>query len=387
MKRKICVIISARASYARIKSILTAIKKNRNLELQIVTTCSANSEEFGNVAGIIEEDGFTITEKIFSHIKGETLATSVKTTGLTLIKLSSVLEKLKPDIVITNGDRYETIANAIAAAYLNIPLAHIQGGDVTGNIDEKVRHAITKMADIHFATSITSYRRLLLLGENPDKVFMFGCPSIDLIKDIYGSLQLDFNPLRKYKSFGNITEMPDEYYVIMQHPTTTDIANTKKNFEKTLKVIPLVNKPFFILLPNADASTKDILQSIKQFCNRYKELKVQCFFNMNPLDFIKFLYHSKCLIGNSSVGIRECSYLGIPVVNIGNRQFERERGTNVIDVDYNTKDIFEAIKVWKKRGRPSQSFIYGTGTAGKKIADTLANIDLSYEKRLTYKIK
>ena len=173
----------------------------------------------------------------------------------------------------------------------------------------------------------------------------------------------------------------------MQHPTTTDIANTKNNFEKTLKVIPLVNKPFFILLPNADASTKDILQSIKQFCNRYKELKVQCFFNMNPLDFIKFLYHSKCLIGNSSVGIRECSYLGIPVVNIGNRQFERERGTNVIDVDYNTKDIFEAIKVWKKRGRPSQSFIYGTGTAGKKIADTLANIDLSYEKRLTYKIK
>ena len=386
MKRKICVVISARASYARLKSLLLAIKKHKNLELQIVTTCSANSEEFGNVSDIIEKEGFNINRKIFSHINDDNLKTSVKITGKTLIELSDVFQELQPDIVVTNGDRYETIANAIAAAYMNIPLAHIQGGDVTGNIDEKVRHAITKLSDIHFATSATSYKRLILLGENPNNVFMYGCPSIDIIKDVYGLEKLAFNPLKKYKGFGNLTSMPEKYYIVMQHPTTTDIENAQSNIEKTLNVIKKLDYPTFIFLPNSDVSTQIIHQNLQKFLKDNPLLKIHFFYNMEPMDFIKFIYFSECLIGNSSVGIRECSYLGIPVINIGDRQQDRERGSNVIDVSYDSQEIYNAIIKWKENGRPSQSFIYGKGDAAVKIADTLSSVKLSFQKRLTYNV-
>ena len=386
MKRKICVVITARASYSRLKSIMNAIKSHSQLELQVVTTCSANYDEFGNVAKIIEEDGFHIDEKVYSYVGAYSLACSVQTTGLTLIELPQIFEKLKPDAVITNGDRYETMATAVAASYMNIALVHMQGGDLTGNIDEKVRHAITKLADIHFATSEASYKRLLLLGENPQKVFMHGCPSIDLIRDVCSMKKLDFNPLEKYKNFGNINAMPDEYYVVMQHPTTTNINKAREHYEQTLKAIKTLNRPTFIFYPNSDASAKQIQSAIDDFYHNNPNLPIHFFYNMKPEDFIKFLYFSKCLIGNSSVGIRECSYLAIPVINIGDRQENRERGLNVIDVPYDKDAILDAIKKWESTGRPAQSFNYGNGYAGKKIADTLAVVDLGTQKKLTYNV-
>ena len=386
MKRKICVVVTARASYSRVKSIMTAIKNRKDSELQVVTTCSANYEEFGNVAEIMEKDGFKIDEKIYSYVGAYSLACAPQTTGLTLMKLSEVFERLKPDIVITNGDRYETMATAVCAAYMNIMLAHIQGGDVTGNIDEKVRHAITKLADIHFATSETSYKRLLLLGEDPQKVFMFGCPAIDLVRDIYGLEKLDFNPFEKYKNFGNMNRMPDKYYVVMQHPTTTQPEKARQNFEQTLAAIKKLNMPTFIFFPNADASASELKSAIEDFYHDNPDLPIHFFYNMQPEDFIKFIYKSQCLIGNSSVGIRECAYLGIPVVNVGDRQANRERGCNVIDVDYNADAVYDAVKKWETLVRPEQSLIYGDGGAGKKIADTLASVEIGTQKKLTYKV-
>lgn len=386
MKRKVCVVVTARSSYPRVKSIMTAIKNHKNLDLQVVTTCSANYDEFGHVAKVMEEDGFKIDEKVYSYLGAHSLASSSQTTGLTLIELSSVFERLKPDMVITNGDRYETMATAVCASYMNIPLVHMQGGDVTGNIDDKVRHAITKLADIHFATSEKSYQRLLLLGENPDKVFMFGCPAIDLVRDIYKMKKLDFNPFQKYKNFGNLKGMPDKYYVVMQHPTTTDIKHARQNYEQTLTAVKKLHAPTFIFFPNADVSAQELKSAIEDFYHSHPDLPIHFFENMKPEDFIKFIYQAQCLIGNSSVGIRECSYLGIPVVNIGDRQANRERGNNVIDVDYDANAIYDAVKTWELRGRPEQSFIYGDGTAGQKIADTLASIDLSIHKKLTYQI-
>lgn len=386
MKRKVCVVVTARASYSRVKSIMEAIRNHKNLELQVVTTCSANYEEFGNISKIMEEDGFQINEKVYSYVGGYSLACSSQTTGLTLIELSSVLEKLKPDIVITNGDRYETMATAICAAYMNIPLVHMQGGDVTGNIDEKVRHAITKLADIHFATSEMSYKRLILLGENPDKVFMFGCPAIDLVRDVYGMKELDFNPFEKYKNFGNLHTIPDKYYVVMQHPTTTDTKNARKNYEQTLKAVKKLHAPTFIFYPNADASAQEFHRAIEYFYQENPDLPIHFFYNMKPKDFIEFIYQSACLIGNSSVGIRECAYLGIPVVNVGDREANRQRGYNVIDVGYDADAIYDAVKRWEKQGRPQQSFIYGDGHASQKIADVLATIDLNTQKKLTYKV-
>ena len=278
------------------------------------------------------------------------------------------------------------MATAICSSYMNIPLVHLQGGDVTGNIDDKVRHAITKLADIHFATTEKSYKRLLLLGENPQKVFMFGCPAIDLVRNIYGMKSLDFNPLEKYKNFGNINSLPEQYYVVLQHPTTTDIKNARQNYEQTLAAVKKLNMPTFIFSPNADASAQELKNALENFYSHNPSLPIHFFDNMTPEDFIKFINQSQCLIGNSSVGIRECAFLGIPVVNIGDRQSNRERANNVIDVNYNADDIYNAVKKWEIKGRPKQSFIYGDGTAGKKIADTLASIDLSTQKKLTYKI-
>lgn len=386
MKRKVCVIITARPSYSRVKSVLSAVKEHPNLELQIITTSSANLKRFGDVSEIIEKDGFVINERLFSLIEGETLLTSAKTTGLTIIELSTVLAKLQPDMVVTIADRYETMANAIAATYMNIPLVHIQGGDVTGNIDEKVRHSISKLADIHFPTSASSQKRLVLMGENPKKVFMCGCPSLDIIKDIVDSKRLSFNPLKKYGGVGNLKEVPKEYYVVMQHPTTNDIANSRRNVEETLYAVQKLNRPVFIFWPNSDAGSDSVANAIRNFRERENTQSMHFFKNMTPIDFIEFIYHSKCLIGNSSVGIRECSFLGIPVVNIGDRQNNRERGYNVVDVDYDREKIYNAIITWGAKGKPMRSLIYGSGESGIKIANVLAKIQLSYTKSLTYDV-
>ena len=194
IKRKIAVVVTARPSYSRIKTALQAIKNHPNLELQLVVAASALLERYGSAVHYIEKDGFEIAAKVFNVLEGENLTAAAKTTGLGILELSSVFENLKPDIVVTVADRFETMATAISAAYMNIPLAHVQGGEVTGNIDEKVRHSITKLADYHFVASESARNRVIRLGEDPEMVFNTGCPSIDLAAEILENLGLDFDP-------------------------------------------------------------------------------------------------------------------------------------------------------------------------------------------------
>ena len=176
MKRKICVVITARPSYSRIRSALYAIQSHPDLELQLIISGSALLPKYGSAIDFILEDGFIPDAQIYHMIEGETLLSSAKSTGLAIIELSSELNKLQPDAVVTIADRYETLATAIAASYLNIPVVHIQGGEVTGSIDEKVRHAITKLSDIHFVSTNKAYERVIAMGENPDSVYVTGCP-------------------------------------------------------------------------------------------------------------------------------------------------------------------------------------------------------------------
>src|SRR6187431_8212 len=189
-KRKIAVVITARPSYSRVKTVLSAIDKHPNLELQLVVAASALLDRYGSAVNYIEKDGFTIAAKVFNVLEGENLTAAAKTTGIGILELSTVFDNLVPDIVVTVADRFETMATAIAASYMNIPLAHIQGGEVTGNIDEKVRHAITKLADYHFVASENAKERVIQLGENTEMVFNTGCPSIDLAEEILNSKTL-----------------------------------------------------------------------------------------------------------------------------------------------------------------------------------------------------
>lgn len=384
VKRNICVVITARPSYSRIKSALLAINEHPQLNLQLVLAGSALLERYGNASRIIEKDGFKVVEKVFNVIEGDSSAIMAKTTGLAIIELSSVFEKIKPDLVITIADRFETIATSIAASYQNIPLVHIQGGEVTGNIDEKVRHANTKLADLHLVSNQDALTRVLKLGENKIKVINTGCPSIDLAKEVLQDPKFDKLFFKRNKGVGYDLKLNDKYLVVMQHPLTTDKENSFKNTTTLLNIINKINIPTIWFWPNVDSGSEGVSKALRVFREKNKDLTIKFLKNMEPKDFLKLLINSTCLIGNSSVGIRECSFLGVPVVNIGERQNSRLRGQNVIDVAFKEEEIKNAIEKQIKNGRFQSSNIYGDGDSGKKIANELLNFNLSYHKTITY---
>jgi bifunctional UDP-N-acetylglucosamine 2-epimerase / N-acetylmannosamine kinase len=383
-RRKICVVITARPSYSRVKTALLAIQNNPKLELQLVLAGSALLDRYGNASKIIEQDGFKVVEKIYNILEGETPTTMAKTTGIAITELSTTFYNLKPDVVVTIADRFETIATSIAASFQNIPLAHIQGGEVTGNIDEKVRHANTKLADIHFVASEDARQRVIKMGEDASTVINTGCPSMDLAKEVLEKKELNFNPFVKYGGVGGDIKWKDGYIVVMQHPVTTEYNASKIHIRETLKAIDSLNIPTFWFWPNVDAGSDGTSNGIRQYRETQNPKNIHFLKNMEPSDFLRLIINSKCLIGNSSAGIREGGFLGIPVVNIGTRQNRRQRAKNVIDCDYSNKDIQNAITKHFKNGHYKSEFIYGDGTAANKIANALVNCELKFHKTITY---
>jgi UDP-hydrolysing UDP-N-acetyl-D-glucosamine 2-epimerase len=385
MKRKVCVVVTARPSYSRVKTALIAINQHPDLELQLVLAASALLDRYGSAVNIIEKDGLPITAKVFNVLEGENLAASAKTTGIGILELSTVFDNIKPDIVLTVGDRFETIATAIAASYMNIPLGHIQGGEVTGNIDEKVRHAVTKLADFHFVASESAKERVIKLGESEDSVFNTGCPSIDLAKQVMEESDVDFLELyKKYSGVGKELDLSNDYIVVMQHPVTTEYKDSKDQINITLEAIKELNIPTLWFWPNVDAGSDGTSKGIRTFREKNPDLPIHFFKNMEPLDFLRILKYSKGLIGNSSVGIRECAFLGVPVTNIGSRQNRRDRGRNVIDVSYDKEEIINAINKHFLNGHYPHDTVYGGGDAGKRIADLLSDLKLKYHKTITF---
>lgn len=383
-KRKVAVVVTARPSYSRIRTALEAIKAHDNLELQLIIAASALLDRYGSAVNYIEKDGFDIAAKVYNILEGENLAAAAKTTGIGILELSSVFANLQPDIVVTVADRFETMATAIAAAYMNIPLAHIQGGEVTGNIDEKVRHSITKLADYHFVASNSAYERVIRLGEEKKQVYNTGCPSIDLACEVAKDPSFTFDVLAKYGGVGAVVDVNSDYLVVMQHPVTTEHHQSRGHILETLKAIDELKIPTFWFWPNVDAGADGTSKGIRSYRENNDIKHIHFFKNMEPTDFLRLLYNSKALIGNSSVGIRECAYLGVPAVNIGSRQNRRDRGNNVIDVDYSSMHIKDAIKTWLASDRPKSSNVYGGGDAGQTIANELASVELIFHKTITY---
>lgn len=384
MPRKVCVVITARPSYSRIKTALKAIDENPELELQLVIAASALLDRYGTAVNLVEKDGFKVAARVYMVLEGENPASMAKTTGIGLLELATVFDNLKPDVVVTIADRYETIATAIAASYMNIPVVHIQGGEVTGSIDEKVRHAVTKLADLHLVSTKCAAERVERMGEEGCKVFVTGCPSIDLAAQIADDPQLNFNPFERYGGVGDLHELNNGYLVVMQHPVTTEHELARKHVLETLEAIHEINMPTLWFWPNVDAGSDGTSNGIRSFREKYRPENITFFKNMEPTDFLRLLYSSKCLVGNSSVGIRECSYLGVPVVNIGTRQAGRERGANAIDVGYSKDEIIDAIRKQTRNGRYESDKLYGDGAAGQRIAGVLAEAQLEIQKRLTY---
>jgi len=384
MRRKVCVVVTARPSYSRIKTALKAIQAHSGLELQLVVAASALLDRYGTAIHYIEEDGFDIAARVYMVLEGENLTSMAKTTGLGLLELATVFDNLRPDVVVTIADRYETLATAIAASYMNIPVAHIQGGEVTGSIDEKVRHAVTKLSDLHLVATKKSAERVINMGEDPETVFVTGCPSIDLAFEIMADPTLNFDPFLKYGGVGAPVDLSNGYLVVMQHPVTTEYELAREHVFETLHAVRDTGLPTLWFWPNVDAGSDGTSGGIRSFREREMPANIHFFKNMSPTDFLRLIYNGRCLIGNSSVGIRESSYLGVPVVNIGTRQAGRERDSNVIDVDYDRDQIARAIEHHMSNGRYSRNLRYGDGHAGKRIAQLLAEVPLRIEKRLMY---
>ena len=383
-KRKICVVVTARPSYSRIRTALLAIRERDDLELQLVVAASALLDRYGGAVQVIERDGFDITERVYMVLEGENLVTSAKSTGIGLSELATVFDNHKPDAVVTIADRYETLATAVAASYMNIPVVHVQGGEVTGSIDEKVRHAVTKLSNLHLVATEQARARVMRLGEPEHTVMVTGCPSIDIAAEVAGRPALDFDPFEKYGGVGPKADLSDGYLVVMQHPVTTEHEEARTQVEETLHAVTDFDLPVLWFWPNVDAGSDGTSKGIRVFREREDPTNLHLFRNMYPEDFLRLLVNSRGIVGNSSVAIRECSFLGVPAVNIGTRQQGRERGANVIDVDHDRAVITDAIREHLRRGKAPTDHLYGDGQAGIRIAECLATAELSVEKRLTY---
>jgi UDP-hydrolysing UDP-N-acetyl-D-glucosamine 2-epimerase len=383
-KRRICVLVTARPSYSRIRSALRAIQDHPDLELQLVVAASALLERYGSAIQAIEHDGFAPKARVYMVLEGENLVTSAKSTGLGLVELATVFDNLEPHAVVTVADRYETLATAVAASYMNIPVIHVQGGEVTGSIDEKVRHAVTKLANLHLVSTALARERVIKLGEEPDSVVLTGCPSIDIAASVAAKPELDFDPFVRYGGVGPREDLSKGYLVVMQHPVTTEYEEAREQIDETLYAVKDVGLPVLWFWPNVDAGSDGTSKGIRVFREKEKAPNFHFFRNMFPEDFLRLLHGATAIVGNSSVAIRECSFLGVPAVNVGSRQRGRERGRNVIDVDHDRAAIGVAIREHARRGRPAPDHLYGDGRAGERIADAIANADLRVDKQLTY---
>ena len=371
--KKVCVALGSRANYASIKSTMQSIKNSSNLQLQVVCFASAKSPKFGQLLQNIRNDGFEIDYEINSLLSNDDLESMAESTGLALLRLPSVLGRLNPDFVITVGDRFETMATAIAAAYMNICLVHTMGGEITGSIDESIRHAITKLSHIHFVATAKSRENVISLGEDSNFVFNTGCPRIDLAKK---SLDISIDELQakcELYGEGSKIDFSKPFILFSQHPVTTEFGSSGDQIYESLQALDQIDLPLVMLWPNSDAGSDSISKTIRTWQRNKKDSQIHFFRNLPPELYLRLMSLTSCLIGNSSSGLREGSFLGTPVINIGTRQISRERHKNVYDCLPKKENIRVAIEFQLQHGKYSQSLLYGDGLAGEKMASILSN--------------
>jgi UDP-hydrolysing UDP-N-acetyl-D-glucosamine 2-epimerase len=382
--RKVCVVVASRANYARIKSVLAAVKAHPALELQVIAGASTLLERTGNAVDVMAMDGFAPDATVRFVIEGETPATMAKSTGLGLLELPTMFELLKPDVVVTVADRFETIATAIAASYMNIPVAHTQGGEVSGSIDESVRHAVTKLSHIHFPATALSAARVIAMGESPEWVFNVGCPSIDLVAQTDRGLARD--ALSHFGGVGTPIDPDKPYILMMQHPVTTEYGHGLDQINATLDAVAAQDMQALVFWPNIDAGSNQVSKGLRLFREKGEAQGFHFFRNLPPEVFIRLMAHCACMVGNSSAALREGTFLGVPAVTVGTRQHDRECGRSVMRADHDADEIAAAIRAQIEHGAYEPDHRFGDGTAGTRIADVLATVDPPIQKQLHYDV-
>lgn len=386
MIKKICFSILSRANYGSIKSLMTMIKDSKYFKIQIIVGASALSDKQGRCADLIEKDGFKIDYKVDMNINDDHPSVMAQTVGIGLLKLPEILSKLKPDIIFNVGDRYEIISSIISASYMNIPIAHTMGGEITGTIDESVRHAVTKFSHLHFVSNKDAYKRVIKLGEKKNSVFNVGCPRIDLVKETFKKkLNIKSEKFVNSHGVGDLINFKKKFILVSQHSVTTEYNLTNNHIKETLSALKKLKTQAIFLWPNTDAGSEKISKEIRIWRenNRIKNIR---FFKNIPSDlYLTLMKKSSCIIGNSSSAIREGAFIGIPAVNIGTRQNKRLRGKNVIDVPNKSKKIFLATLKQIKRKKYKSQNLYGDGNASKRILKILKKIkNIQIQKTNTF---
>lgn len=377
-KRKICFVITSKIHYGRSKLILEELQARSDVELQIVVAASALLEMHGNVLEDMAHDGFTVNDKIMMTLEGGNTVAMAKTAGVGIMEFATAFDNLQPDIVVVRGDRYEVLSAAVAASYLNITVAHIEGGDVSGTIDESVRHAITKLSHIHFPTNEQSAHRVIRMGENPKYVFNVGSSDIEFVaKNTFRVSEKLIN----YLGVGDVIDIDKLFLMVMQHPVTSEVRANRANITATLEAVHELGVPTIWFWPNVDAGADEVSKGIRIFRETHNPKHMRFLKYLPPEQFIGLLKRAACLVGNSSAGIKECSYLGVPAVNIGTRQEGRMRAENVVDAGYEKAAIKRAIKRQLAHGPYKPSVIYYKKGTSKKIAQILAKIKVYSQKR------
>ena len=375
-KRKICVVTGTRAEYGLFYPIMQKIQNSGELELQLIATTMHLSEEFGSTYKQIEKDGFTIDEKIENLLASDTKSSVAKSTGLATILLSDAFTKLQPDVVLLLGDRFETHAAATTAMLMNIPIAHIHGGEITeGAVDEQIRHSITKMSHIHFASTEKYRQRIIQMGEDASRVFTSGAPGIDNIINLKLLLKTELEDDLNWK-FGENSAL------FTYHPVTLDNNDIKDEINQIFVIIEQTGLNVLFTYANADDNGRVINQKVEEFCQtnptRYKVVK-----SLGQLRYLSVMKYVDILIGNTSSGIIEAASFQKPVVNIGDRQKGRLQSGNVIDcsIEMLSVAIKQAVSIKFEESCKVLSNIYGKGNASGIIVDVLSNAELSVVKK------
>jgi UDP-hydrolysing UDP-N-acetyl-D-glucosamine 2-epimerase len=379
--KRVCVYSANRSEYTRLKSVMEAIRDHPELELFIVISGSHLLNRYGDTVTEIERDGFAIEERIYTVIEGENLETMAKTAGLTVIELTTVFSNLKPDVLLVVGDRHDLLPAVLTASYLNIPIAHIQGGERTGSIDEAIRHVVTKFAHIHFPATQGARDLIVQMGEPSESVFVTGCPAIDLllrepnrpIDEIFS------NPFIRMPGTG-FPNPEQDFLLLIQHPVTTEYDAAYAQMTETLLAIDDLGMQTILIYPNLDAGSSAMVAAIRHHQTKLEAPNLGCYKHIPKELFFQLLRLARCVVGNSSAGIRESCYFGTPVVNIGTRQNNRENGSNVITVPHDREAIREGIRRQCAHGPYPVEKVYGSGNAGSRIAEILVSANLKAQK-------
>ena len=379
--RTVCVVLVDRANYGRLWPVMKAIKDHPSLRLQTLCAGTMLLERFGRAEKVVAADGFEVSGRVYMELEGSVPTTMAKSVGLGILEFTNEFQRLAPDMVLVIGDRYEALAAAIAAAYMNLPLIHIQGGEVSGSIDESARHAITKFAHLHFPNTQRSAEYIVRMGEDPAHVHNFGCPVGDYIRGLDTELPPD---LLKRIGVGPVFRLEEGFLLVIYHPVTTGFGSERAKVEQLLAAIDEIRRPTLWIWPNIDAGSDDISKVLRVYRENGRGDWLHLIKNLDPVTFQKCLKRTDCAIGNSSSFIRDSSFSGTPVVLVGDRQVGREHADNLLACPAEKEAVKKAVLRQLLHGRYKPSDLYGNGGAAVKIVAKIAEFVPYAQKRLHF---